>query len=812
MSSETSQVGNFITKADAALKEAGGVTPPQNEPLVPFQTALKLTYEQEKKMLEHAFKRFEDLNRDSGRDVTIQPNWWMNQAPAVNIALMSQGLQPYETFMAKRSRYDATFSNDVAWRPYNFGPDNIFYSSNLTVPLVRRICRQMIARAKNAFFGASPWFSASPTPVSGIDEIPDLEDKIDDIQAFLRFKLGESQSNSKESMGRGIRRALILGECPMKTSYVVRDQMYDIEAQVLHTPEGQPIRAADGNFITQDDKWVDAQDGNGTQVLARDPDIEQPLAPIWQKIPLNRRQVLFEGTKTVPIYYKDFLCPLTAEDEQTADTIIHIYDTPVMEFVDLVVKRGMVDDTAEDRLGAAQKMLALVKAMEGNSPAPKAAMNVETRPGENYLSAPSMETGGPVSEFAEFYLWYDANGDGVAENIMLVADRNTKKPIFYDHVANVTTDGLRPIKVLRVNPVEGRWYGVGIMELFESYQNITDLLVNRWNFSQSRSGRVDFWDPTATQEGDRDPNLKMNWGGTYTLKPGKDAKNVLNSVYLTDVKFEQIHEMIQFFMQLAMNESGVANANDGRAAGLASDELATGIIQTQQSGDELFKPIIDELRPGLEAILDREIDTTLANMNPEEVYSYLNGDKYMIGKMTADDVRNMKFKTRIELTTLKNQQNLQVSAQAAAIVEKFYLLPPAVQAKVEHFYRQQLRVLEPTCNVEKTIEAMPNVPPPPPVPKSTVAVTAKIEQLTPPEREQVMKEIGVESPAGENAEQAPPPESSAPNGTKPVNGNTGSRPATGGRPASGPAAKLGKAGAAGSTPHAAQLTQASRMS
>ena len=64
-----------------------------------------------------------------------------------------------------------------------------------------------------------------------------------------------------------------------------------------------------------------------------------------------------------------------------------------------------------------------------------------------------------MAEFVEFYLWFDANNDGVAENIMLIADRTTRSPVFYDHVANVTTDGLRPIEIVRINPVEGRWYG-----------------------------------------------------------------------------------------------------------------------------------------------------------------------------------------------------------------------------------------------------------------------------------------------------------------------------------------------------------------
>ncbi len=784
------QVQEFLHKANVAVNGPDTPPLPQDQPKVPFASDLKLTAAQEKRMIDHAFKRFGELNDESGRNQTLSPTWWMGQSAGANTALASQGVIPAgDTFLGKRSRFDATFLNDVTWRPLTMGPDTIFNSSNLTVPLSRRITRQMIARAKNAFFGAEPWFSVDPAPVPEFDPQDD-EGRAQRIERFCRFKFAEN--DSAEDLGRAISRAMILGECPVKTSYVVRDQIFNIEAEVLTDVSGEPIRAQDGNFITQQDQFVDAEDGTGQRVLKRDGITPEQMSPIYQKIPLNRRQVLFEGQKSEPIFFKDFLCPLTAADVQTADTVIHLYDKAVMEFVDLVVKRGMVGNETDDRLQAAQKMVALIKQMSSNSTAPKSAMNQQLRPNDNFQSAPNTETGGPISEFAEFWMWFDANEDGVAENICLIADRNSRAPIFYDHVANMTTDGLRPIEIVRVNPVEGRWYGLGIIELFESYQTVTDLLVNRWNFSQSRAGRVDFWRPSDTQEGDRDPNLLLNWGGTYTAKPGVKIDEILKSVYLTDTKFEQVHEMIQFFMQLAMNESGVTNANDDQAAGMQSAKLATGIIEVAQSGDELFKPLIQDLKGPLTRVLNRGIDVTLANMNPVEVYTYLEGDTLGIDKLTPDDVRGLKFKTKISLTTMANNQQLQMSAQAAALVEKFYMLTPEVQQKVAPFYRQQLRVLDPKCDAETAIQ--PNAPQPPaeePT-KTAVSVTFKGENLSPVERAQIMTEkVGVQ----ETPEQAAKAVPIATGDGEKKNGSNGSTQ------------KLGQSAAAG-TRFSSQLTQA----
>lgn len=648
-------------------------------------------------MLDWAFAQLEKLDSDSGRKATIQPTWWANigAAPPPG-SFAGQGLWTPDTLMGKRCRFEAQFMNDVSWRPSVMG--GIFMTSNLSVPLSRRICRQMIARAQNQFFGSEPWFAVDPAPEPSSEIDDALAEKINN---FCRFKV--KRSGSVTDKKEAIKQALVLGECVVKTSYVVRDQLFNTEAMVLQNIDGENLVGEDQNVITQDDATQE-DPMTGEQVLKRDGVTTLPTAPIYVKQNLNRRQVLFEGAKSEPIYYKDFLCSMTARDVQTAECCVHMYDKPVAWFVDLIVKRGMVNDTTEDRLAAVQKMSALVQQLNSNTPNPKSAATQDARPNEAF-SVGTAGISGPVAEFAEFYIWFDANEDGIAENIMLIADRTTKMPIFYDHVANVTTDGLRPLEVVRINPIANRWYGQGIMELFESYQVVVDLMVNRWNFSQSRSGRIDFWDPTSTLEGDRDPNLKLNWGGTYTMKPGRKIEEVLQSVYLNDTKFEALQTMTQFFTQLAMNESGVSNANDNYVAGMEQAKLATGIKEIEKSGDELFRPIIGDLVGPLEAVITREVDVILSNVNATEAFTFLRGNTMGIDKITPEDVRGLKFLIRIELTQTKNQQTLEAAKACADIVERFYSLPPNIQMYVAALYKKQLRALDPHLNAEEVIVA-----------------------------------------------------------------------------------------------------------
>lgn len=715
-----------------------------SQPLVPFQTALKLTRDQEKKMLDHAFQRLQEMDREMGREQTLQPTWWTNLQPQNSQALAAQGFNASATHLGKRSRFDATYENDVSWRPWTMGVQNIFMDSNLVVPLSRRITRQMVAKAQDAFFGTDNWFSVEPTP--GTAATPNGGLAVE-VEKFLQFKLKEA--GAKENHRDAIKRALILGECAVKTTYKVRDQIFNTEAVVLHDIDGNQVTDSKGNTIAQGDPTQEADDGlgNKVQVLSRDPQTVIPEMPIWQKTDLSRRQVLFEGAVSEPIYYKDFLCPLTAKNVQEADCVCHLYDKNIMEFVDMAVKRGMVDNDTPARQQTAQKMTVLLQTLQENTSAPKSAEQMAIRPNEaNTEIQNGPNSAGPQALFVEFYMWYDANGDGVAENIMIIADRTTQAPVYYDHVANVTTDGLRPINIVRVNPIAGRWYGMGCIELFESYQTVTDLLVNRWNFSQAASGRVTFWRPSNTQEGDAMPNLTLNWGRTYTLKPGVPKEETLEVVYLNDTKFDHIHEMIQFFMQLAMNESGVTNANDDQAAGMQSAKLATGILEVRKSGDQLFETFISDLTDPLEKILTTECDVTLANINAEEAFTYLVGDKMQIGTLTPDDVRGLKYKCSIDLTTHKNQQVLQQSAQASQLVQEFYALSPNVQAKVASFYRDQVRALCPKCDPEAIIVPDQPQPPTPPMAdalKPSVGVAAKWTDLPASVQAQLIAKMGV---------------------------------------------------------------------
>jgi len=232
------------------------------------------------------------------------------------------------------------------------------------------------------------------------------------------------------------------------------------------------------------------------------------------------------------------------------------------------------------------------------------------------------------------------------------------------------------------------------MEVYWPLQEMIDLLANRWNMSQSASARVDFWNPSAVVEGDEDPNLKLNGGSTYTLKPGYKPEDALQSVFLTDIKSDRIHDQIQYLQQHMMNMSGVANANDSRSAGLDTAQLATGINNIHESGMELFNPWLSHLKPGHQSAVGASVELEIEHMDEVALFHFFEGPTRRLGKISRAELRYLDFDIRIELTRHRTERELVQNEKAYAVFHRFYSLPDQLQLLWAMQARRQLTNLE----------------------------------------------------------------------------------------------------------------------
>jgi hypothetical protein len=686
------------------------------EPRMPFKTSYVLTRDQEDALVQHAILRLQQLEDQLGRKIKETGTTGRGQGT------LRASIDNPNSFMGKREKYTLRYYNHVEDR---VSPDTIYSESNLTASLSQRITKQMVASATNFFFGKpddTDWFSTSA--VGSEDET--LSEK---VKKHSRWKVAQPDSGQrsvKDHFIEALEFAFVRGESVLKVTHQERGQIYKRTATILMGgPDDSgkpsidaPMLDANGDYIVEGDAWMpeigppdpgiiqrvknyftgpepgavdqSAQQlvPTGNQVLKRDGVTKLPPKPVWKEQVITRRLVTFEGPEAAVVYYKDFLCPESAGDVQQADLIAHLYDKNAMQIAEMFRGQYGEGDEAISNMTAAVERL---RAMLGETNIPKSATE---QPRVDFKETDTTgAVGVPIVEVAEVYLTYDADNDGIQEEIMLVLDRKHKAPIYYEYLANVTVRGLRPFYVWRPMAIDGRWYGFGSMEYFDPEQEFIDLQINRHNFATSGAGRVTFWEPSATVEGSRDPNLKLQHGKTYTKRNvGQKTEEILSYVVLPTDQ-DNLQYLIDLFMQAMQLKSGKINPGDQKMSGLPSSETATGENIITESGEELFSLILASLFPGVKGALQSVIEIIYANMNRTEVFSFFNGEADEILSLEPGEVRELALNVTLELSRTQEQRALQQGDVATKLMDWFINLPFVWQQKVATYVRQRLKGL-----------------------------------------------------------------------------------------------------------------------
>jgi hypothetical protein len=680
MNPQDSQIAAFLERLPADSWSA--MAQDANEPRVIFRGALELTREQEDFVVNEAFRRIEYVSSAMGRNEAID-----NQETApVDVEMDTDHLKP----IPRCAFWEMVFNQKFGWRKMLEG---LFKEgANVHFPMTRRIVNQMVSRAQNYFFQTEPWFSANALGV-------DLDTgKAANDWAQYRF----NAAGVKAVLEQAVKLAFIRGVCVVKTQSKTRYDYYEAFESVMVGPDGSPMLDANGGYILEDDEFM-LIEGSDMPVLKRDG--VTPASGAFAEMKIPRRSVLFKGPEAAIVQLRDFVATTDKPNLQEEDTVCHYYDMDaiaiVEEYIERLTERGAWDQKEWPRV---VELLAMAASGGRNALTGGGSFRPEIGDsGETQLT----ERSDPLVKIAEVHLWIDANGDGKRENIVLLLDTETKMPVLYDYTANVYEDKVRPFTPVRVDPVDGRWTGTSAVETLWHMQKLIDLNMNRWDFSNSTSGSVTFWNPELVEESQGNRNLKLNHGKTYRKRdPKTRAADIIERVPLNEFKGVQLESIMQWWAQMATNLGGVANVNDAQMAGLDSTKLATGIRNMDASGQEQFSPFLSALTPGLTDVSEKCLVLSVATADEEEMFEVMGPEGAMlVQQIKRSDLRKMKWSLELELTRYKNEQEAKQAQFARPAAVEFYQLPPVLQMRLAPLYRQELKAYG-VRNVD-TIIALP---------------------------------------------------------------------------------------------------------
>jgi hypothetical protein len=728
----------MATQAHTLANQAAPTHKSGKDAIVVIPSALQLDIDQETKLMQHVRSELTLIKQEMGRDEFSDDSGISTSPDVLNRSGAS--------FFGRRHLSHLVYHQQMQWRPQVMG--GIYAHTNVHLPITARILSQQIARANKSFFGTHPYFAVSATQ-SAVDE-----GLARDINAWARHNL-ETDSQLSHHLSAGVELTFVQGESVIKTSKYKLTSFFQSYRTIHIDPATQePFVAADGDYIYETDTFppvmepivdeatgqpvldpatgesatrqkVDALTGQPLYALSRDGVTPKPAQFNFETHKISLAQVLANHVKSRPIYYLDFLCRLKETDVQSAATIAHLYDAPIIELCHRLLNEMFAGQPPEEKLARVAQIAAALlpgSTMGGSTSEGAAADRARPELGE-VNEFHNRQQSEPTKELAEVWLWYDVFGDGVMRSIMVLTDAQGNIPVYYDYAANVTHDGQRPFDVLRINPVTNRWYGMGNVEKFWDLQATADLILNRAFFSQSRAGRIDFVQKDAIVSGDV---RSINWGGTVELANGKTAKDAFESVYLQDNKTDTLRGMLEIVLQAAQSMSSVANVNDANMAGMDSQKLATGIKNLERSGEELFGIWLFHLTPCIENVIKRNVGVLLDKLptDKQRIIRFFDRVTSRLIELDPALLADIALDAKLELTSYKSQSQLTQAQMGYNMALGFLgIVNPVWQKRLRPLVNQFLRALE-ILNVDDiTAEYTPEeqqmlalMPPPPPGP------------------------------------------------------------------------------------------------
>jgi hypothetical protein len=631
------------------------------------ETNLKLNKKQEDKLVKYVLERVKQLKEDNRARIEHDKLSWK------------------------------TYHND---RSDRVGHDSIFSHSNMSVPMTSLIVDHFMARAEDEITGTSPYFKFEAQGAADA-EMAEAFDK------YFNWKL-EDVAKTRERLEESylhlfIQRALIL-----KSTYKEEiSTWYDYERTALFNnergefeeiPGEGPIIEGEAQFIPE----MNPMTGETEMRLATDPSFQMipgvhEFQPLPQGVPTQ--QVKYKGPRSEVIDSDRFLCPTTAESLDSSDIIVEMYDKDMRWANNMFLER--------DWLSFGDYFNLVNKDANPRSPIEKNEERTENLDFDNEEN--------PSVQVLECWIKRDVLGTGQPQEFCVFIDPETEKPIYYEFVAKLTPDNRIPYTAVSIGKERNRWCGSSLPERIRSFQEYVDKQFNSQSYrNELAANPVIGVNPQAVE--DEPEDVELHAGKIFELKDQYNIDDFLqfSAIPNVDVRTQDLIDFIFGIVQLWL---GVSNMAQGDYQALAPANTATGVEATLREASKIGRRWMRRIVRGFEEHLTKLVQVSMATMDEEEVFEYMEGDVRAFGVMTPDAIRNIGINTRVILSQDQGQRAIEKANLALQTQDRYFQSPPEMRP----FIRPMLKRILDAMGFERTDELLPAEAPPDPKSEAEIA-------------------------------------------------------------------------------------------
>jgi hypothetical protein len=631
------------------------------------ETNLKLTKKQEDKLVKYVLDRVKQLKEDNRERIEHDKISWK------------------------------TYHND---RSDRVGYDSIFSQSNMSVPMTSLIVDHFMARAEDEITGTSPYFKFEAQGAAD-QEMAEAFDK------YFNWKL-EDVAKTRERLEESylhlfIQRALIL-----KSTYKEEiSTWYDYERNGLFNnergefeeiPGEGPIIEGEAQFIPE----MNPMTGETEMRLATDPSFQMipgvhEFQPLPQGVPTQ--QVKYKGPRSEVIDSDRFLCPTTSESLDSSDIIVEMYDKDLRWANSMFLER--------EWLSFGDFYNLVNKDANPRSPIEKNEERTENLDFDNEEN--------PSIQVLECWIKRDVLGTGSPQEFCVFIDPETEKPIYYEFVAKLTPDNRIPYTAVSIGKERNRWCGRSLPERIRSFQEYVDKQFNSQSYrNELAANPVIGVNPQAVE--DEPEDVELHAGKIFELKDQYNIDDFLQFSAIPNVDV-RTQELIDFIFGIVQLWLGVSNMAQGDYQALAPANTATGVEATLREASKIGRRWMRRIVRGFEEHLTKLVQVSMATMDEEEVFEYMEGDVRAFGVMTPEAIRNIGINTRVILSQDQGQRAIEKANLALQTQDRYFQSPPEMRP----FIRPMLKRILDAMGFERTDELLPQEAPPDPKSEAEIA-------------------------------------------------------------------------------------------